>query len=186
MLAKKNILNKVLVLLIAGLSACENDLKEIEAYTKESKEVEVGKGIKAIFSQSGIMKAILEAPIMYRVKGDSVYTEFPEKIHVTFYNDKTGVIDNEVRANYARYYEFLHKVYMKDSVVVYNATDTLYAQDLWWDQNQEIFFTTNPVKIRTPTQKLNGTGFTSKADFSKQSIENPVGDVAIPEDINQQ
>lgn len=170
--------------LLAGLVSCENDPAEVEAMRVESKEVEEGRGIEATFSQSGTLKAILKAPLMYRVKSDTVYTEFPETVHVTFYNPQGG-IDNEVRANYARYFELLNKVYLRDSVVVSGiAGDTLYAQDLWWDQNQEIFYSNNPVKVRTPTQKLNGTGISAKSDFSKYSIQNPVGDVAIPEEIN--
>jgi LPS export ABC transporter protein LptC len=120
---------------------------------------------------------------MFRVRADTIYTEFPESIHVTFYNE-TGAIDNIVKARYAKYYEMLRKVYMRDSVVVYNTTDTLYAKDMWWDQNEEIFYSTNPVRVRTVSQKLNGTGITAKSDFSKYSIQNPVGDVAIPEEIN--
>jgi LPS export ABC transporter protein LptC len=174
-------------LLVAGmlwLGACENDPAEIEAYTRESKEVEEAKDIKANFSQSGIMKAILEAPLMYRVKGDTIYTEFPKSILVTFYSD-SGQVENIVKAKYARYYDLLRKVYMSDSVVVFNMKgDTLYAQDLWWDQNQELFFSEKPVKIRTIQQRLKGTGITAKSDFSKYTIHNPEGDVAIPAEVN--
>jgi LPS export ABC transporter protein LptC len=169
-----------LVLFAAG---CENDPAEIDKMIKETQEVEEAKNVKATFSQSGNLKAILEAPIMFRVRADTIYTEFPESIHVTFYNE-TGAIDNIVKARYAKYYEMLRKVYMRDSVVVYNSTDTLYAKDMWWDQNEEIFYSTNPVRVRTVSQKLNGTGITAKSDFSKYSIQNPVGDVAIPEEIN--
>lgn len=169
---------------ILWLYSCENDPTEVNAFTKEVKEVEEARDIKANFSQSGKMKAILEAPIMYRVKADTVYTEFPKSVFVTFYND-SGTVDNIVKAKYARYFDLLRKVYMTDSVVVYNTKgDTLYAQDLWWDQNKELFYSENPVRIRTITQKLKGTGITAKSDFSKYTIHNPEGDVAIPEDIN--
>jgi LPS export ABC transporter protein LptC len=169
--------------MLVSFAACENDPTEVVALTKETKEVEEGRGIKANFSQSGNMTAILEAPVMYRVKADTIYTEFPESVHVTFYN-KEGTIDNQVEARYAKYFELLRKVYMSDSVVVFNTIgDTLYAEDLWWDQDQEIFYSTNPVRIRTISQKLRGTGITAKSDFSKYTIHNPVGDVAIPEEI---
>ncbi len=170
----------LLVLICFG---CENDPADVEALIKETREVEEAKNIKATFSQSGKLKAILEAPIMYRVKADTIYTEFPESIHVAFYNE-AGAIDNIVQAKYAKYYEMLHKVYMRDSVVVYNTTDTLYAMDMWWDQNQEIFYSTNPVRVRTISQKLNGTGIRAKSDFTKYSIENPVGPIAIPQEIS--
>lgn len=165
-------------------SGCENDPAEVDAMIRKSQEIEEAKEIRAIFSQSGKMKAILEAPIMLRVKSDTVYTEFPKSILVTFYNE-TGGVDDIVKADYARYFEMLRKVYMKDNVTVFSTKgDTLYAEDLWWDQNQELFYSNNPVKVRTPGQKLDGDGITAKSDFSKYTIINPRGPVAIPENIN--
>ena len=167
-----------------GLTSCENDPAEVEAYRRITRETEEARNISATFSQSGNLKAILEAPLMYRIKGDTIKTEFPESVHVTFY-DTSGSIESIVRSDFAEYLEFLRKVYMRDSVVVYNMKgDTLFAEDMWWDQDQEIFYSNNPVRIRTLTQKLRGTGIRAKADFSKYTIENPVGDVAIPEDID--
>ncbi len=184
MITAKKIYTSLLgVLLLAFSPGCENDPAEIEKMVRETKEVEEARDVQATFSQSGNMKAILRAPLMYRVRADTIYTEFPESIHVTFYNE-TGTIDNIVQAMYAKYFELLRKVYMRDSVVVYNMTgDTLYAQDMWWDQDKELFYSNNPVRIRTISQKLRGTGITAKSDFSKYTIDDPVGDVAIPEDV---
>ncbi|MCU0405003.1 MAG: LPS export ABC transporter periplasmic protein LptC [Chitinophagaceae bacterium] len=177
---------RLVVVILAGgfiFSACENDPSEVESYRKSTKEIEEGKDIKATFSQSGKLKAILESPLMYRIKGDTIKTEFPESVFVTFY-DTSGQKESIVRADYAEYLEVFRKVYMRDSVVVYTIKgDTLFAQDMWWDQDQELFYSTNPVRIHTPSQKLRGTGVRAKSDFSKYTIENPVGDVAIPEDI---
>ncbi len=165
--------------------ACENDPTEVESYTKPSRDIEEAKNIKAIYSQSGNLSAILEAPVMYRVKDDTIYTEFPESLKVTFYKDSSATVESIIQGNYAKYYELLRKIYIKDSVIVYNVNgDTLYAQDLWWDQNQEIFYSLNPVRVRTLTQKLDGTGIQAKQDFSKYTIVNPRGPVALPSDIN--
>jgi LPS export ABC transporter protein LptC len=166
------------------LGSCENDPAEIEAYTKESKEVEEARGIKANFSQAGKMKAILEAPTMYRVKGDTVYTEFPDSVHVTFYSE-TGAIENVVRANYARYFDLLKKVYLRDSVVVYSMVgDTIFARDMWWDQNQEVFYSDKPVRVYKGMDRLTGDGIRATQDFKKTTIINPKGPVAIPDEVN--
>jgi LPS export ABC transporter protein LptC len=168
------------------LGSCENDPAEIDAMTKPTREVEEARDIKANFSQSGKMKAILEAPLMYRVKSDTIYTEFPKSIFVTFYND-SGTVDNIVKAKYARYFDLLRKVYMRDSVVVYNIKgDTLYAQDLWWDQNSEVFYSDNPVKVHRGMDRIDGDGIWAKSNLSKITIKNARGPVAIPEDISPQ
>jgi LPS export ABC transporter protein LptC len=184
MAAQSILLKFLLAAGILWIAACENDPAEIKAYTKESKEIEEARDIKANFSQGGIMKAILEAPLMYRVKADTVYTEFPDSVHVTFYNE-SGAIENVVSANYARYYDLLHKVYMRDSVVVYNTKgDTLFAEDLWWDQNLEIFYSDNPVKVYRGMDRIIGDGIWAKSNLSKLTIKNARGPVAIPAEIN--
>jgi LPS export ABC transporter protein LptC len=171
------------LLFLAGLQACENDANEVASLNKKTVEVEEGRGITGSFSQSAVQKAQLTAPVMYRVKADSPYTEFPKSIHVDFYKPDHS-IESVVKARYAKYYETLGKVYLKDSVVVYNTTgDTLYCNDLWWDQTANIFYTDNAVIIRTTTQQLNGSGLWALANFSKYTIKNTTGIVDIPESI---
>lgn len=167
------------------LLACENNPDEVLSMTKPSRDIEEAKNIKAIYSQSGNLTAILEAPIMYRVRDDTIYTEFPQSLKVTFYKDSSATVESVIEGQYAKYYELLRKIYIRDSVIVYNVNgDTLYAQDLWWDQNQDIFYSLNPVKVRTLTQKLDGDGIQAKGDFSKYTISNPRGPVALPADYN--
>lgn len=162
------------------LAACENNPAEVNALSRQVIEVEEGKNIKAIFSQSGNRKAYLTAPAMSRVKGDTPYVEFPKTIFVEFYNEQQQ-LQNVVKAKYARYFEMLGKVFLRDSVVVYNTSgDTLLCKTLWWNQNEENFYTDDTVIINTLTQQLRGTGFWAKSDFSKYTIRNTVGTVLLP------
>lgn len=168
------------ILMAAFFCACENDPAEIEAMNAKVEDIEEGRNISGVFSQAGELKATLKAPLMYRVKGDTVYAEFPQSVLVYFYKD-TATIESVVTAHYAKYFEQFAKVYLRDSVVVYNMLgDTLFAKDLWWDQGAQIFYTYDSVRISTPTQRLRGTAFRSKADFTGQTIENAVGDVELP------
>ena len=45
--------------------------------------------------------------------------------------------------------------------------DTLYCDELWWDRNRtgNEFYTDKPVRIRTKTQIINGTGMEASQDF---------------------
>jgi LPS export ABC transporter protein LptC len=167
----------ILALLTAG---CENNPQEIAALTKKVVEVEEGKNIKGIFSQSANLKAYLTAPLMLRVKADTMYVEFPASIRVEFYNE-TRQLQNVVHAKYARYLEGIGKVFLRDSVVVYNMSgDTLHCKTLWWNQMEEIFYTDDSVLVNTITQNIRGTGFWAKSDFSKYTITNTVGSVLMP------
>jgi LPS export ABC transporter protein LptC len=171
------LLTAMFCLLLAG---CENNPAEVNALSRKVVEVEEGKNIKAIFSQSGNRKAYLTAPAMTRVKADTQYVEFPKTIFVEFYNEQQQ-LQNVVKAKYARYFELLGKVFLRDSVVVYNTSgDTLHCRTLWWNQNEENFYTDDTVVINTRTQQLQGTGFWAKSDFSKYTIRNTVGTVLLP------
>lgn len=176
--------NIALLLFVSStiLAACENNPQDVNALTRKVVEMEEGINIKALFTQQGNRKAYLTAPLMYRIKADTQYVEFPNSIHVDFY-DEQHQLQNVVTAKYARYFETMGKVFLSDSVVVYNITgDTLYCKTLWWNQQAESFYTVDSVVINTLTRQLQGTGFTAKSDFSKYSILNTVGTVLLPGD----
>ncbi|MES2648279.1 MAG: LPS export ABC transporter periplasmic protein LptC [Bacteroidota bacterium] len=163
--------------------ACENDAGEVTSFNRKTVEVEEGRDIVGSFSQAAVQKAKLVAPLMYRVKADSPYTEFPKSIHVDFYKPDHS-IESVVKARYGKYFDNLGKVYLKDSVIVYNTTgDTLYCDDLWWDQNANVFYTDKKVVIHTKTQQLNGSGLWALANFSRYIIKNTTGIVDIPESV---
>jgi LPS export ABC transporter protein LptC len=165
------------------LQACENNTSEVDALTRKVQEVEVGNNIKAVFSQSAQLKAELSAPVMYRVKADTPYTEFPKNLHVDFF-DERAQLQSVVNARYGKYFDLLNKVFLRDSVVVYNTKgDTLYCQNLWWDQAEGSIYTSDSVRVRSPQQRINGSGLWAKADFSKYTIKNVTGPVELPPGI---
>jgi hypothetical protein len=75
---------------------------------------------------------------------------------------------------------------MRDSVVVYNTKgDTLFAEDLWWDQNLEIFYSDKPVRVYQGMDRLTGDdGIRATQDLKKITILNNRGTLAIPAEIN--
>ncbi len=110
--------------------------------------VDEGKQIIAFLSENAKVKAKLTAPYMRRKEVDSPYVEFPNTLHVDFYNDSL-VIESIMNAHYGKWREQDGKVYLRDSVVVMNILkgDTLYCRELWWDQKAEKFYTDKPVQI---------------------------------------
>ena len=135
------------LLILLLFSSCENDPKEIENWTKKAELREEAKTIESCLSQSGVMKAKLTAPLMYRYQRDTVFTEFPNTLHVDFYDDSVRV-ESRLTAKYGIYYDNLNKVFLRDSVMVINKDgDTLRTPELWWDQNQQKFYTDKPSRI---------------------------------------
>src|SRR5262245_48320535 len=99
--------------------SCENDEKQIKELTENVIEVEEAKNVESYMSQDGKVKAKLTAPLMFRVMKDTQYVEFPNTLHVDFYNDSTK-IESWLDSKYGKYFETLNKVYLRDSVIVIN------------------------------------------------------------------
>lgn len=146
--------------------SCENDPKTIDQWTRNDVLVEEAKDIQTFLSQNGRMKAKLWSSYMLRYQGDTVYVEFPHELHVDFF-DSAAVKESHLDSDYGKYYESLNKVYLRDSVIVYNVQgDTLQTPELWWDQNTQKFFTDKRVRIRKAGHLIYGIGMTAQQDLS--------------------
>jgi LPS export ABC transporter protein LptC len=164
-----------ILLLISFLAACGNNEKELNEYNSKSLGIEEIKNADINYTLGGNAKAKLLSPLMLRVQDASPYVEFPKKLHVDFFNE-TDAVDSRLDAHYGKYMEQESKVFLRDSVRVINMKgDTLYCNELWWDRNLKgnEFYTDKPVKIRTKTQLINGTGMRAAQDFKNWVIINP-------------
>lgn len=153
------------------LAACENDEKVLQERTKRKTGVDEAKKIELLYSQSGKVRSRLTAPIMHRYQDTLPRVEFPNSLHIDFFNDSTMQVESVVDAKYGRYIEGQNKAYLRDSVVAIQLTkqDTVRCEELWWDQNKQIFYTDKPAKIT----KKDGTiipatkGLKASQDFKK-------------------
>lgn len=128
--------------------SCENKIETVRSLGKRKLGVEEGYSIESFMSQSGKMKAKLKAPVMYRYLLDTPKVEFPNRMHVDFFDD-TLAIESKMDCKYGRYLENDNKVFLRDSVVVFNRLgDTLWTDELYWDQNRNEFFTDKFVKVK--------------------------------------
>ncbi len=165
----------VLSLLFILLSSCENTDKEIQEMNSRGLGVEEIKNADINYTIGGKAKAKLLSPLMLRVQVNIPYVEFPNTLHVDFFNDTAG-IDSRLDARYGKYLELESKVFLKDSVVVINVLgDTLYCDELWWDRNRlgSEFYTDKPVRIRRKMEVINGTGMQAAQDFKNWVILDP-------------
>lgn len=171
-----------LLMLTIFISSCGNTDKEIRDLNASSIGIEEARNVEINYSMAGKAKAFLTAPLMYRYQDTVPRIEFPNRIHVDFYDDTLGV-ESRLDAKYARYVENENKVFLKDSVRVINRKgDTLYCNQLYWDRSRvgNEFYTNDSVHIRTKTELIDGSGMESAQDFSNPYIKNPRGFVRVP------
>ena len=180
--SKKNIL--LFAALLTGcffLHGCENDENDIKNMSAKTVGVEEGKNVSVKYSINGKQKAILTAPLMYRVQDTVPYVEFPKAIHVDFFDAKDS-IESKLDARYAKYKESQNKIFLRDSVTVINIKgDTLFCDELYWDRSRTNaeFYTDKPVRIRTRTHIINGIGMEARQDFKEWHIIESTGFIKV-------
>jgi len=171
-----------LIISCCFIFSCENDEKQIKSLTEKRVMKEVATDIVSLMSQEGKMKAKLTAPLMIRYEEDTVYVEFPNTLHVDFYNDSVK-IETRLDSRYGKYFETANKVYLRDSVVVINIKgDTLRTPDLWWDQNTKLFFTDKYAIYHGIGKNIyGGKGLVATQDLTSIIFNEPTGTVQVTE-----
>jgi len=169
-------------IIIFLFSACENDPKDIENWTKRADLREEAKNIESYLSQGGVLRAKLISPLMYRYQKDTIYTEFPNTLYVDFYDDSMRV-ESWLTSRYGKYMENLNKVYLRDSVTVINREgDTLRCPELWWDQNQQKFYTDKPARLDGKDKHITGNqGLEATQDLKVITFKFPTGPFQMKE-----
>ncbi len=162
---------------------CGNTQEEIDAILGKRDTREIARGVESFLSQEGKLKAKLKAPLMYRSISDTQYLEFPESLHVDFYNDSTE-IETWLDSKYGKYYEALDKVYLRDSVVIITINqDTLRCHDLWWDQKKGIFYTDSVATYRSPgNDVVGGKGMEATQDLKTVTFKTPLASMQVNSD----
>lgn len=163
------------------LISCKNSKQEIANLFAKKLGVDTVLKLESFMSQNGKMKAKLLSNIMvrYQYSGNSEpKMEFPDSIYVEFYNDTMG-IETKITANKAEYLENQQRIILTDSVKIINLQkgDTIYCQDMVWDQNLQTFSSDKPMRWLSPSQYIRGTGFTAKQDFTNFNIKKVAGPV---------
>ena len=157
------------------LFSCENDIKQVQALGKKIDGVEEGKQIEVVYSNAAKLKANLKAPIMLRYLFDTPRVIFPKTVHVDFY-DSASHVESQLFAKFGKYNESERKVLLKDSVILFNIKkDTLWCNELWWDQNSETIYTDKPIKLsqHEPHQMIYGQGLVASQSFKWFTIIKP-------------
>lgn len=164
------------------ISSCENSLEDLKQFSaNKGIGVEEAKGVAIIYTIGEKTSAKLTAPLMLRHQEAIPFIEFTKTVHADFFDDSLR-IESKLDANYAKYLESESKVFLKDSVVVFNTIgDTLYCNELYWDRNRtgREFYTDKPVRIRTRTQIIDGDGLDAPQDFKSWHIINGRGIVRV-------
>jgi len=176
-----NILFMVTVFAVTMFFSCNNNLKEVQKIgISENEPIGVAENINLKYTDSGKLKAILISPKMFDFSNrDFPYSEFPNGIYLDLFDngEKSNVV-----ADYAITYSKTNLIDLQGNVIITTKdNDTLYAEQLYYDQKKEWLFTNKPVTFRTGMDLINGNGFDSDTKFSNAEVLEINGIITVDE-----
>lgn len=130
-------------------------------------------------SEFGKTSFIVEAPLMNKYYSDSSYSDCPKGIRISSFTE-SGQKQAIITADYA--IEKLNKSYKASkNVVIIDVIkgDTLYTDEITWDQQKRTIFSNSLVKQAKADGSIHyGDGFTADERFTHYTIVHPRGVMA--------
>jgi len=173
-----NFISILLVVVLLFDSGCRNE-SEIDALLEKdiSLDIEKGKGIRMVYSDSAQVKLIVEAPEMVRSAEFGQQKDyFPAGIIVEFIGPDQKPF-SWLEANEAVREENSGKIVAKGRVVFENNKDQkLETPELIWDEQQKKVYTDKIVRITEPSRgdTTYGFGFSANQEFTIFEIRKKV------------
>ena len=161
---------------------CENDKNEISKITTiERHPLESIRNLETIYSDSGIIKVKVNAPLLNKYTTPKVITELPKGLLISFYDYHLKVV-SELSAKYAIHFEAERKWEARKDVVVINKKgEQLNTERLVWDEQTEKITSDKFVKITTAEEIIYGDGFEADQNFTSYKIFKVKGHITVKE-----
>ncbi|WP_034062360.1 LPS export ABC transporter periplasmic protein LptC [Lacinutrix jangbogonensis] len=174
--------NGVIALAMTLFFSCTNNFQEVNKIgVSENEPQGVGVDINVIRTDSGHVAANLISPKLLDFENRKFgYSEFPEGVTLHIFNDQNQ--RTTIVADYAIIYSETDVIDMQGNVVVStHEGDSLYADQLYFDQKKEWLFTNLPVRYKSKDYLTKGKGFDSDRDFTKAEVIEVSGLFAVNE-----
>ncbi|WP_452225104.1 LPS export ABC transporter periplasmic protein LptC [Lacinutrix chionoecetis] len=177
-----NIKNGVIALVMTLFFSCTNNFQDVNKIgISENEPQGVGVNINAKRTDSGRVVANLISPKILDFENRSFgYSEFPDGVTLHIFDDKNQ--RTTVVADYAILYSETDVIDLQGNVIVSSvAGDSLFAEQLYFNQQKEWLFTNLPVKYKSKDYLTHGKGFDSDRDFTKAEVLEISGLFAVNE-----
>ncbi len=167
------------------LVACKNDPKEVKEVVNEyDGPLRTQEDVTYTYTDSGIviLRFTAATAIDFSHLEEEPYLEFPNGVHVIFYND-TGAVENEIMANYAkRFIEEHYWLATGDVHVKNDKGDELESEKLIWNEETQRISSDESVAISTPESKIWGKGFDADQNMEFYEIHDVYGTITLNEE----
>ena len=165
------------------LTACGNDIEKTKMFEPQSLPETTIKNAKIQRSENGQLQLVMRAPLIEKYSTPEEKTEYPKGVVMHFYDgyDKpTGIL----HARYAVSLDKRETMIVRDSVVIIDLQrgDTIYLQDLTWNQMEHRIYSQNPLHSKNGPRVTYGDKFESDDAFQSPIIFHQRGTIEWKED----
>lgn len=179
------LIKSVLVILIMGtLFSCENSIKTVQNMAaNDTTAAMTATNIHYVRSDSGRIQLRLNSPLLVKHGGSYPYTEFPKGFTVNFY-DTTGSIVSVLSADYGVRRQDKGLLQARNNVIVKNLQNhqTLYTDNLIWNEDTRKIRAPGFVKIIGPDRTIFGDSLIANESFSNRTVYGIRGTLDVKDD----
>jgi LPS export ABC transporter protein LptC len=172
----------VTVFTVTMFFSCKDNFKEVQNIgIVDSGPLTVAEHINTKYTDSGRLKMNLQSAKMLDFSNRAfAFFEFPIGVNLDIFdadNNKSNVI-----ADYALVYTKTDLIDLRGNVVLTTHNkDTLFAEQLYYDQKTQWLFTNQPVRFVRQNEIINGNGFDSNRNFTNAEVLETTGIIYIDE-----
>lgn len=172
----------VTVFTVTMFFSCKNNFKEVQNIgIVDSGPLTIAEHINTKYTDSGILKMNLKSPKMLDFSNRAfAFFEFPDGVNLDIFDENNN--KSNVVSDYALVYNDTDLIDLRGNVVLTtHDNDTLFAEQLYYDQKTEWLFTNQPVKFVRQNEIINGNGFDSNKNFTNAEVLETTGIIYIDE-----
>ena len=161
--------------------SCANKIEKIKEFSKSDDAPSMeAEGFEMIYSDSTIIRFKIQAKKLQNYDTEKEpFMEFPEGVEIEKYDNNMSIV-SKITSDYARYFEKEKKWIAKNNVVVINMQgDSLITEELIWEENKELLYSEQFVKIIRKDQIITGIGFESDQEMSNWEIKKVKGQIYL-------
>lgn len=180
----KYFFKSIAIVLCAVAISCSNDFEQVTDFEDNQPEQESTNTV-ITYTLDGKLVSQIKASLIQQYPGDSITG--PElKLNqgfVALFYDSLEMLSSQISADRGVWYKQKELMEAYGNVVAYSVDgDTLFTEELFWNQDSSIIYTNAPVKIKKPNATIYGNGLVADQEFKSYVIKSITGQVAIEKD----
>ncbi|MGC1204257.1 MAG: LPS export ABC transporter periplasmic protein LptC [Flavobacteriaceae bacterium] len=175
-------INIVTVFTVTMFFSCNNSYNEVKKMgISENEPIGIAEHINLKYTDSGRVTAnLLSAKMLDFSNRDFPYYEFTNGVTLYLFDDENK--KSTVVSDYAITYDKTNLIDLQGNVKIITQTnDTLFAEQLYYDQKKEWLYTNKPVTFRTGFDLIHGNGFDSNSKFTNAEVLEVTGIITLDE-----